>query len=403
MMCKRKKIIAIILGTMVMTSSLTACGSSSESGDKDTLVVWSHLQPAEQEGLQPIIDKWAEENNVKVKLNDDQEKAQDFKNVANSASAPDLYYGIGHDNLGSYVKADILAEVPSGTINESDYTGKNVIDAVTVNGKQYAVPIAQETTALFINKDKVAEAPKTMEDVAKVGKEKGFMYNVTDFYLSKALVTPGDDSYIFKNNNGTADPSDIGLNTPSAIKGYEYIANMVKDKLIAPDITDDVAKDQFKQGNTAFYISGPWNVKEIKDAGINLQIVPLPTLDGKQLRPYSTVQAAFVTKNSKKQDLAWKLLKYLNENASDVIVEKGNRIPATKKGIESEAFKKNESISSFQEAAKNSEPMPNIPEIQATWDPGKNNIVSLLSGQVDAATCAKNTVDQIKEGEKQYK
>ena len=401
MMCKRKKIIAIILGTMVMASSLTACGSSSGSGDQETLTVWSHLSSGEVDALQEVVKKWGDENNVEVKLVEDQGKMQEYKEVANSASGPDLYYGIGHDNLGTFVKADLLAEVPEGTIKESDYTGKNVIDAVTVNGKQYAVPISQETTALFINKDKVAEAPKTMEEVAKVGKEKGFMFEVTNFYISKALVTPG--TYIFKNNNGTLDPNDIGLDTENAVKGYQYLADMVKDGLVAPDITDDVAKDQFKQKNTAFYISGPWNVKEVKDAGVNLQIVPLPTLGGNELTPYSTIQAAFVSKNSKKQDLAWKLLKYLNENDNDILVNTGNRIPALKSGVESEAFKKNEVVSVFADAVKNSEPMPNIPEVQATWDPAKNNIFSMLSGQIDAATCAKNTVDQIKQAEAQLK
>ena len=44
------------------------------------------------------------------------------------------------------------------------------MDAVKIDGKQYAVPLGQETVALFYNKDKVKEAPTTMEDVVKLAK-----------------------------------------------------------------------------------------------------------------------------------------------------------------------------------------------------------------------------------------
>ena len=86
--------------------------------------------------------------------------------------------GIANDNLGTFQKAGLLAEVPSGVIDESKYTSKEVINAVTIGGKQYAVPYAQETVSLFINKDKVKEVPKTMEELVTKAKEVGFEYNV---------------------------------------------------------------------------------------------------------------------------------------------------------------------------------------------------------------------------------
>lgn len=400
-MSKRTKIVAIVMATAMMTMGLAGCGS--KGSDKEKLTVWSHLSTQENDAIQKLASDWGEKNKVEVKVVEDSGKMQDFKEAANSSSGPDLYYGSPHDNLGAFQKADLLAEVPSDMINESDYTAKNVIDAVTISGKKYAVPIAQEAIGLFYNKKLVKEAPKTMEEVVSIGKEKGFKFNVTDFYLTYGLIT-ADGGYIFKNNNGTLDTKDIGLNNAGTVAGFQFIKDLVvKDKLMTADINDDIAKDEFKQGKTAFYISGPWNVQDVKDAGIDLGVCALPTLNGKTVTPFLGVQTAFVNKNSTKQEKAWDLIKYLNENNTEILVEKGNRIPVTKKGQDSDTFKKNENISVFAASAKNATPMPNIPEVQAIWDPAKDNIKSMIADKIDAQTTAKNIYDQVQEGIKQMK
>jgi arabinogalactan oligomer/maltooligosaccharide transport system substrate-binding protein len=400
-MSKRTKIVAIIMATM-MTIGMTGCGGSKSSG-KEKLTVWSHLKTEENEAIQKLASDWGEKNNFEVKVVEDSGKMQDYKEAANSPSGPDVYYGSPHDNLGAFQKADLVSEVPSGMINESDYTAKNVIDAVTINGKKYGLPIAQEAIGLFYNKKLVKEAPKTMEEVVSIGKEKGFKFNVTDFYLTYGLIT-ADGGYIFKNNNGTLDTKDLGLNTPGTVAGYQFIRDLVtKEKLMTADINDDIAKDEFKQGKTAFYISGPWNVQEVKDAGIDLGVCAIPTLNGKTVTPFLGVQTAFVNKNSTKQEKSWDLIKYLNENNTEILVEKGNRIPVTKSGQDSDIFKNNTNISVFANSAKNAIPMPNIPEVQAIWDPAKNNIKSMIAGDIDAQTTAKNIYDQVVEGIKQMK
>ena len=203
--------------------------------------------------------------------------------------------------------------------------------------------------------------------------------------------------------NGTLDTEDVGLGNDGSVKGLEFIKSLVDDKLMTPDITDDIAKEKFINGETAFYISGPWNVADAKDAGINLGLAPIPTLNNQTVKPFLGVQVAFVSKNSKKQDKAWELIKYLNENNTDIIIKEGNRIPVLKSAQEEAAFKDNKEIQTFAEAAKNAEAMPNVPEMQAAWDPGKNNIKLLISGQIDAKTAAKNMKEQTIQGIQQAK
>ena len=164
-MGKRTKILATVMAaTMLFAGSLVGCGGKADSGSTDgsgkELTVWSHLTTPEVEELNKIASKWGEENGVKVKVVEDKSEMQAYIQAANSSKGPDIMFGLAHDNLGTFQKAGLLAEVPEGIINDSDYASHQVLDAVTIDGKRYAVPIAQETSALFYNKDKVKEVPK---------------------------------------------------------------------------------------------------------------------------------------------------------------------------------------------------------------------------------------------------
>lgn len=404
-MIKRKKsVIALLLASM-MTMSLVGCSSSKDeaSNGENSLTVWSHLTPDEVKAIAPIAEKWGQENGVNVKFVEDKGDMQAYMQAANSSKGPDMMFGLPHDNLGTFEKAGLLAEVPEGLLNKDDYTSEQLIDAVTLNGKQYAVPLAQETTSLFYNKDLVKEVPETMEEVVEIGKEKGFVFDVANFYPTYGLIA-ANGGYVYKNNNGTLDPTDIGLNNEGAIKGYQFIHDLVvKDKLISVDMTGDIASGEFMNGNAAFYISGPWDVKSFQDAGVNFGVVPFPTLGGNNVKSFMGVQTAFVSSKSKNQELAWDLAKYLSENTSDILLNTGNRIPVLKSVVESEEFAKNEYMLNFAEQTKVADPMPNIPEVQAMWAPAGDNLRLLMNEQLSPEECANMTVEQIKEGIAQQK
>ena len=404
-MIKRKKsVIALLLASM-MTMSLVGCSSSKDeaSNGESSLTVWSHLTPDEVKAIAPIAEKWGQENGVNVKFVEDKGDMQAYMQAANSSKGPDMMFGLPHDNLGTFEKAGLLAEVPEGLLNKDDYTSEQLIDAITLNGKQYAVPLAQETTSLFYNKDLVKEVPETMEEVVEIGKEKGFVFDVANFYPTYGLIA-ANGGYVYKNNDGTLDPTDIGLNNEGAIKGYQFIHDLVvKDKLISVDMTGDIASGEFMNGNAAFYISGPWDVKSFQDAGGNFGVVPFPTLGGNNVKSFMGVQTAFVSSKSKNQELAWDLAKYLSENTSDILLNTGNRIPVLKSVVESEEFAKNEYMLNFAEQTKVADPMPNIPEVQAMWAPAGDNLRLLMNEQLSPEECANMTVEQIKEGIAQQK
>ena len=56
-----------------------------------------------------------------------------------------------------------------------------------------------------------------------------------------------------------------------------------------------------------------------KEAGINYEVVPMPTFGGKTVTTALGVQTAFVSEKSPNKDLAWELMKYLSENINPII------------------------------------------------------------------------------------
>lgn len=397
-MVKRTKLLAVLMAGLIATTSLVGCGGKTgdegktPAGEKQKLTVWSHFTTAEVNGFAEVAKAWGAENNVDVEVVEDQGEFQEMIQAAQSDNGPDIILGVPHDNLGTFQKAGITAEVPAGLVKADNYTSKAIVDAITVGGKQYAVPFAQETTALFVNKDKVKEVPKTMEELVTMAKEVGFGYDVKNFYFSYAFLS-ANGGYIFKNNNGTLDPKDIGLGNDGSVKGLQFLNDLVNThKLMSSDITGDIAKGDFMAGNTGFYISGPWDVGAAQEAKVNFEVVALPTLDGKAPQPFLGVQAGFVNENSKSKDLAWKLMEEFMNKGQDVVYKDGNRIPVSKDYAVDNEFTK-----AFMKQAENAFPMPNIPEVQDMWEPAGNNITLLVTGEADAKTTGANIVQQMNE------
>ncbi|WP_026486032.1 sugar ABC transporter substrate-binding protein [Caldanaerobius polysaccharolyticus] len=398
-------IIALILSTLLTGCSNGKTGetSSNKGSTSDAkkgsvkLVVWLHLTDPEIAKVQEIANKWAKETGNSVKVLADQSDFQAFSTAAQSGKGPDIMFGLPHDNLGTFQKAGLLAEVPDGVINKSDYVQMS-IDAVSFDGKMYAVPLAMETYALFYNTDKVATPPATMDDLIEQGKKVGFQYDVNNFYFSYAFIA-ANGGYVFKQNGGKLDPNDIGLNNDGAKKGLSLIKDfVVKYKFMPADIKGDMAKGNFQSGKIGLYIGGPWDVDGFKKANVKFKVAPMPTLDGKPIPTFAGVQAAFVSANSKHQQEAWDLLKYLAQNTALPLFETGNRIPVLTSVLNSDEVKNNEIMNAFATQGKNAQPMPNIPAMQAVWTPAGNALQLVTSGKATPAKAANDMVNQIKQG-----
>jgi arabinogalactan oligomer/maltooligosaccharide transport system substrate-binding protein len=393
-MNKKVKILCSVLTALLLATALGGCGTSTSTTTKTpkNIVVWSHLTKPEVTALNIVAQKWAKKTGNHVKVQLDTSSFQAYLQAANSSKAPDIMYGLANDNLGTFQKANLLAAVPSGVIDKSQYVTTS-INAVSFGGKMYAVPMSIETYALFYNTDKVTTVPTTVDDLIAQAEKVGMQYDINNFYFSYAFLA-ANGGYVFKDKgNGSLDPSDIGLGNAGSVQGLQTIQDMVvKDHLMTADVKGDKALAAFQAGTTGFYISGPWDVSTLQTAGTKFAVAPLPGMPS-----FVGVQASFVNAKSKNKTEDWDLMKYLQENNSSVVTA-GSRIPALNSELAKPVYKNNKIIQAFVTQVKNGQPMPNIAEMASVWTPTGNNLALLTANKETAAAAGKSIHDQVVQG-----
>lgn len=251
------------------------------------LTVWSHLTPPEIEVIDRLAQQWAQQTGNKVTVVQDQSGFQEFATAARSGAGPDIMFGLPHDNLGTFWKAGLLDPVPDGLVNSDDYV-KVAVDAVSYEGRMFAIPLNVEAIALFYRTDKIQNPPQDWASFIAAAKQHGFGYDVKNFYFSFPFIS-GFGGYVFKDTGKGLDPNDIGLANEGAIKGWTLLYDFVsgKYKFMSKDIDYQTANKLFQDGKTALLINGPWEVSGFKSAGVPFKLAPLPKLEGGETpRPF---------------------------------------------------------------------------------------------------------------------
>jgi arabinogalactan oligomer/maltooligosaccharide transport system substrate-binding protein len=390
-------------------------GCCKEKEKSNKINLWLNTNEVEGKEIKKIVEKWSEENGIEVNIQIDTINSggsvEQYLNVTNNGTetknpnSPDIEFGLSHEYIEKLMKLNLAEEIPKDLIDFNSYISKDIIDAVTINNKIYAFPISQECPALFYNKDLVGKVPETMENLIRDAKTKGFKYDVNNVYLSYQFIN-ANGGYVFKNNNGTFDKNNIGLNNEGAIQGYKFLQDLVQtNKLMGPEINDDIAETAFYNGETAYYIGEEKKLEKLKstDHNLNFGVAPIPKLNGNTPKAFKGIKMALVNPKSEKKEESYKLLKYIIENSKEDLITYGNRLPVFKDALESESFKQDKYLQGFYLQAKDSEIMPNILEAEVMWGTLQTNFNLLLTGQITPEECGDFVVKEISDGIKMFK
>lgn len=390
---KKNKVIGILV-CLSLGVLLVGCGQQKKS---DKLVIWSNME-VEADTIKEYGEKWSEETGYDIEIIHETPDVQQFVQATNSSSGPDAVIGIANDQLANYVTAGLASEVPEGLYQDSDYV-EAAVESCYVDGKRYAAPLAVETVTLFYNTDKVPSAPVTWEELLKVASEQGgIQFEATSIYYNLGFVR-AFDSYIFPYNDGVYDVNDLGLGNEGAVKAYQFIQSLADEYgFLSANVTSDIAKSNFQNGETAFYIGGPWDVDGFTAAGTPFAVASMPSLNNHNFVTPVGTQVSFVSTKSKNQERAWDFIMYLMENGAIDLYEVGARIPAKTSLQQMEQIQSDPISKAFVEQIEQGEPLPTVSELGQVWTPYTNNMKAMLNGEIDAATAAANIEKQIKEG-----
>ncbi len=389
----KKKLVAAAMTAVLAVSMLTGCGSAKND---NKITIWTNMS-VEAETIQKYADEWSEKSGYEVEVIHQSPSVQKFAQAANSEDGPDAVVGIPNDQLADYINAGLAAEVPAGLYNDSDFSDA-AIQACYVNGKKYAAPISVETVALFYNTDKVKKAPATWEELVAGAKEVGgVQFDATSIYYDLGFVR-ACGGYIFNYKDGAYDVSDIGLANDGAVQAYEFINALYADYgLLSADVTADIARSNFQNGETAYYIGGPWDIDGFTSAGTPFAIAEMPTFNGQSFVTPVGTQISFVSNKSDKQEAAWELIMYLIDNGALGLYKAGDRIPAKLADQNDAVIQSMENSRVFIAQINKGEPMPTVSEMGQLWSIHTNNIRSMWKGDLSPKEAAENIVKQLKE------
>lgn len=368
-----------------------------ESADAEpaSIVIWTNFEN-EVDTLKEYGDMWAAETGNTVTVIHESIELQQVAQAVKSEDGPDAIYGIPNDQLANYVSAGLVQEVPADTYALEDYADA-AVQACYAEGTLYAVPIAVETNTLFYNTDKVEKAPETWEELIAVAEETGgIKFDATSVYYDLGFLR-AYGSYIFKYQDGQYDVSDIGLGDENAVKAYTFIKGLAVDHgFFSSDITFDLARSSFQNGETAFYIGGPWDISGFQSAGTPFAVCPMPTLNGEPFVTPVGTQVGFVSAKSDDLDATWDFFKYLMENATLDLYDAGERIPAN---VAAQGqIPADEATKAFIAQIASGEPMPTVPELGQVWTPYTDNMKLMLQGEITPQEAAENIAVQVQEG-----
>ena len=410
---------AAVLGTATLASLLlVACGSKTadkpaDSGSSEAKELTVYVDEGYKSYIEEVAKAYEKETGVKVTLKTgDALGGLDKLSLDNqSGEAPDVMMA-PYDRVGSLGTDGQLSEVTLSDGAKTDDTTKSL---VTVGGKVYGAPAVIESLVLYYNKDLIKEAPKTfaeLEGLAKDskyafagedGKTSAFLADWTNFYYAYGLLS-GNGAYVFGDNG--KNPKDIGLANEGAIAGINYAKSWYEKwpkGMQDGTAAGNLIQTSFQEGKTAAIIDGPWKAQAFKDAKVNYGVATIPTLpNGKEYSAFGGGKAWIIPSSTKNLEGAQKFVDFLvSTEQQKAFYEATNEIPANTEARAYAEGKNDELTTAVIKQFKNAQPMPNISQMSAVWEPAANMLFDAVSGKKDAKTAANDAVTLIKETIKQ--
>ncbi len=368
---------------------------------QDTIEIWTSSEPVKK-AIDSATAGFAKEYGTKINVTVlSKDLTSQFKTAALAGKGPDIF-AWAHDVIGDLAESGLIEPLILSPELKKSFIPV-ALSAYTYKGQVYGYPYDLEAVAMVYNKKLISKVPTTMEEVvtfseavkAKNDGTYGFLYDIGNFFFSFPFLSAGG-GYIFKDTNGSLNASDVGLANAGAVSGLEFMLSL-KQKGIVPESTDrSNAFALMKEGKLAMMIDGPWAINDLKSSGVNYGIATIPTLKGKQPRPFVGAHGFIIRRSSKNKELAKILIEeYLVSKKGVLALYHADPRGPARQDVLDELAKTNADLATFVKSAQQGMPMPNVPAMGAVWGAMGNAITLTLSGKEQPKKALEHAKTQI--------
>ena len=383
----------------VIAASLTALASPVFAQAANELVVWHAYRGAEKAAFEKVVGMFEKSPGAKgIKVNT---LAIPYDAYADKISAavprgkgPDLFI-YAQDRLGGWIEAGKTVEPIDFFIDKPtrERLLPGMLEAMTYKGGVYGLPINYKSITLIYNKDLVKTPPKTTDEMVKVAKgltnaqsgRYGLAYWYTNFYFHSALMNAFGGAVFDKDGKLTVD-------SPATVASLNQMMTWYKkDGIMPTEPSEALIAAMFNEGKAAMVINGPWFVGDIEKK-INYGLAVLPMVDAakKPMRPWLTIEGAYVSASSAKKEAAYELAKYLtSEEAGLVLALEGRQLHTNKAVYNDKRVSGDAVLKAFRDQLDSAEAMPNRPEMTMVWSPATTAMNKIVKGNASVEAALK--------------
>ena len=295
---------------------------------------------------------------------------------AKNGKSADLVGPLPHDQLGELVAAGVLESLDSYTPGKN--TLKVALRGFSYQGKLYGLPLAAESVAVLYNTKMLPTFPTNWADFIGVAqkytdpekKTYGFLADLGNAYMQYGLFS-AYGGYVFGEKQGKLDVQDLGIANAGSARALSLIGDLkFKYGLIPEGMNPGDAKKAFLRGDVAMYLTGPWDLGDIKTARIPIGIasLPKPPQASAEWSPLVGVQGVVMNRYSPNKAAAARFVQFLTSPENQVALNKaGGRIPVSKKAIN--ALRGDNVVVGFSKTITSGTAMPNVPQMGIVWGP----------------------------------
>jgi maltose/maltodextrin transport system substrate-binding protein len=339
-------------------------------------------------GLAEIGKKFEKELGIPVKVETPEGLTDKFQTAAQSGKGPDIVFW-AHDRLGEWADSGLVKPLDIKDDFKSAFISMSW-DAVTHNKQIWGYPIALEAVSLIYNKKFVGKPPAQLSEIAEFAKELKtrnpdvipILWDYGTAYFTWPFLASGG-GYPFKKTASGYDTTDIGVNTPGAVKGLQDVLDLISSGLMPKGSSYSVMEQKMSGNSLALMISGPWAWANLRKSGIDFGLAPIPGVSGKPGKPFVGVLAAFINRSTPNADLAGQFLEKFvctSEGLKTIDADVPIGVPALK-SLSDEMSASNPLIKATYENVQNGEVMPNIPQMGKFWSSLTTALGVATSGQ----------------------
>ena len=303
-----------------------------------------------------------------------------FLVAAPAGEGPDIVV-LAHDQSAALIASGLAAEVDLGE-KAGDFS-EEALSAFTYGGVLYGMPYATENLGFFYNTDYIETVPTTWQEVYDVSAqliadgtiEYGIVFAGTSYDAYPWMTSQG--GYIFGlDDNGDYNPQDVGVGSEGMIAFGEMAKQWADDGILSDNTDNTTAKAMFLNGEVAFFMNGPWELTNLREAGAPYGVAAFP--DGGE--PFMGVQGFMINAFSENVLLANAFLTEFVATDETMLkfYEVDPRVPAYTPALEK---MDDEDLIKIAEAGANAQPMPAIPEMGKVWADWGNALTFILNGE----------------------